>query len=149
MTKRSVRLQPVHQVVEDNERKVARKLAQAEQRAREAQQKLAELERYHAEYARGFQQRAMNGIGAVGLRDYQVFLAKLNEAIKQQRGIVQRTEGERELVRREWTKAAQRTKAVAHVMEKWVAEERRALERREQLETDERGQRRRTSDPAI
>lgn len=138
---RSTRLQPVHAVVEDNERKIARKFAQAEHRLKEANGKLKELERYHAEYARGFQQRAQGGIDAVGLRDYQVFLAKLNEAVKQQKAIVQRAEAEREAVRLEWLKAAQRTKAVAHVMEKWLVEERRALERREQLETDERAQR--------
>ncbi|HKQ81844.1 MAG TPA: flagellar export protein FliJ [Steroidobacteraceae bacterium] len=143
---RSTRLQPVHAVVEDHERKIARKFAQAEHRLSEAQTKLKELDRYHAEYARGFHQRAQGGIGAAGLRDYQVFLAKLNEAIKQQKSIVQRAEGERELARQEWLKAAQRTKAIAHVMEKWLVEERRALERREQLETDERAQRNRRSD---
>lgn len=143
---RSTRLQPVHAVVEDSERKIARKFAQAEHRLSEANTKLTDLERYHAEYARGFQQRAQGGIGAAGLRDYQVFLAKLNEAIKQQRAIAHRAEAERELARLEWLKAAQRTKAITHVMEKWLAEERRALERREQLETDERGQRTRPSD---
>ncbi|MET0658249.1 MAG: flagellar export protein FliJ [Steroidobacteraceae bacterium] len=143
---RSNRLQPVHAVVEDHERKIARKFAQAEHRLSDAQGKLQELERYHAEYARGFHQRAQGGIGAAGLRDYQVFLAKLNEAIKQQKSIVQRAEGEREVARQEWLKAAQRTKAVAHVMEKWLAEERRALDQREQRETDERAQRKRRND---
>lgn len=138
---RSTRMQPVHAVVEDNERKIARKFAHAEARCSEASAKLRELERYHGEYAQGFQQRVGGGIGAVGLRDYQVFLAKLAEAVKQQKAAVLRTEAERELVRREWAKAMQRTKAVAHVMEKWLAEERRALEQREQRETDERAQR--------
>lgn len=143
---RSNRLQPVHTVVEDNERRIARKFAQAEHRVAEARAKQGELERYHAEYASGFQQRASGGIGAAGLRDYQAFLARLNEAVKQQKAIVQRTEADRELVRQEWLRAAQRTKAVAHVMEKWLAEERRELERREQNETDERAQRNRRSD---
>ncbi len=141
MPPRSKRLEPVHAVVEDNERKIARKFAQAERRCQEAQTKLADLQRYHGEYANGFQQRAQNGIGAAGLRDYQVFLAKLTEAIKQQAAVVQRAEAEREQVRQEWFNAMQRTKAIAHVMEKWLAEERRALDRRDQIETDERAQR--------
>jgi flagellar protein FliJ len=149
MAARSTRLQPVHAVVEDNERKVARKFAQAEHRCSEAAAKLKELQRYRGEYEQGFQHRAQGGIDAMGLRDYQVFLAKLNEAIKQQTSIAQRFEGERELVRQEWFKAMQRTKAVAHVMEKWLAEERRALEQREQKETDERGQRSARNDQAI
>lgn len=138
---RSQRLEPVHSVVEDNERKIARKFAHAEHRCNEATTKLRELERYHGEYAQGFQQRAQGGMGASGLRDYQVFLARLKEAIKQQYAVVQRAEAERESVRQEWYKAMQRTKAIEHVMEKWLAEERRALERREQIETDERAQR--------
>lgn len=141
MPPRSKRLEPVHAVVEDNERKIARKFAHTERRCQEAQTKLADLQRYHGEYATGFQQRAQNGIGAVGLRDYQVFLAKLTEAIKQQAAVVQRAEAEREQVRQEWFKAMQRTKAIAHVLEQWLAEERRALARRDQIETDERAQR--------
>jgi flagellar protein FliJ len=143
---RSSRLEPVHAVVEDNERRVARKFAQAEHRASECLAKLGELERYHAEYASGFQKRAADGMGAAGLRDYQTFLARLNEAVKQQKTVVQRAEAERELVRKEWLQAAQRTKAVSHVMERWLIEERRAIERREQNETDERAQRNRRSD---
>src|SRR5262245_44316032 len=138
---RSQRLNPVHAVVEDAERKIARKFAQAEHRCNEASAKLRELERYHGEYAQGFQQRAQGGMGAIGLRDYQVFLAKLKEAIKQQTAVVQRAEAEREAARQDWFKAMQRTKAIKHVMETWLAEERRALERREQSETDERAQR--------
>jgi flagellar FliJ protein len=141
MASRSKRLEPVHAVVEDYERRIARKFAEAEHRCREAQAKLADLQRYHSEYTAGFRQRAQRGIGAVGLHDYQVFLAKLAEAIKQQVAVVQRAEADREQVRQEWLQAMRRTKAIAHVMEKWLAEERRALERRDQIETDERAQR--------
>jgi flagellar FliJ protein len=138
---RSARLNPVHRIAEDAERTVARKLAQAEHRVSECEKKLQDLKRYHEEYARGFNQRVAGGIGALELRDYQVFLARLNEAVKQQSAVVQRAEAECESVRSEWRLAARRTKAVSHVREQWLADERRDLERREQSETDDRAQR--------
>lgn len=138
---RSNRLEPVQRIAEDAERVVARKLAQAEHRVSECEKKLGELKRYHEEYTRSFNGRASGGMGAMALRDYQAFLARLNDAIKQQTAVVQRATVECESVRAEWRLAARKTKAVTHVREKWVAEERREIERREQIATDERAQR--------
>ncbi|MGH8188717.1 MAG: flagellar FliJ family protein, partial [Steroidobacteraceae bacterium] len=75
------------------------------------------------------------------LRDYQVFLARLVEAIRQQHAIVQRVRAERDAERLRWQEAAKRAKALGHVVEQWQTEERRSFERREQHESDERAQR--------
>jgi flagellar FliJ protein len=55
--------------------------------------------------------------------------------------LVQRARIEREHERTRWQEAATRAKAVDHVMERWRLEERHALDRREQRESDERAQR--------
>lgn len=138
---RSKRIAPVQGLFDDAERRLAQSLAALERRASENAAKLEELERYRSEYEQQFAQRAGGGIGATSLRDYQAFLARLNEAIRQQRVLLQRAQGERDVERERWRVAARRAKALGCVVEEWRAEERRTNERREQREIDERAQR--------
>jgi flagellar FliJ protein len=100
-----------------------------------------ELKHYREEYERQFAARAGLGMGATALRDYQVFLARLSEAIRQQTDLAARARTERDAERARWQEAAVRAKAVDHVIERWRLEERRVLERKEQRESDERAQR--------
>jgi flagellar protein FliJ len=139
--KRSQRLQMVQQVVDDNERRRAERFAASEKRVAECEAKLAELESYQASYARDFTVRAGQGIGAVGLRDYQTFLARLGEAVRQQNQLLSRARAERDAERENWQGAAQRAEAVGQIVKRWQGEEQRALDRQEQLESDERAQR--------
>lgn len=143
---RAKRLAPVQDLVDDTERKLAISLAAHERRVVEAQNKLNELLRYRGEYEKQLTQRAGGGIAATDLRDYQAFLARLGEAILQQQGIVKRTTSERDSERLRWQEAARRVKAIGHVVNQWQAEERRVLDKRDQRETDERGQRVRGND---
>jgi len=138
---RARRMAPVQNLVDDTERKLATSLATHERRVTEAQNKLNELVRYRGEYEKQLTQRAGLGMTATDLRDYQAFLARLTEAIRQQQGIVQRTMSERDVERGRWQEAARRVKAIDHVVNQWQAEERRVVERRDQRETDERAQR--------
>jgi flagellar protein FliJ len=139
--KRSQRLQMVQQVVDDNERRRAERFASSEKRVAECEAKLAELEAYQLSYARDFSARAGQGIGGAGLRDYQTFLARLGEAVRQQNQLVTRARLERDADRENWQGAAQRAEAVGQIMKRWQGEERRAVDRQEQLESDERAQR--------
>jgi flagellar FliJ protein len=138
---RAQRLQPVQQLAEEKERRLAQRLAACEQRVAEAERKLMELKHYREEYERQFAARAGLGMGATALRDYQVFLARLSEAIRQQTDLAARARTERDAERARWQEAAVRAKAVDHVIERWRLEERRVLERKEQRESDERAQR--------
>jgi flagellar FliJ protein len=135
------RIAPVQTVLEQTERRLAEAFAASERRVAEGEAKLEELERYRAEYERAFAERAARGMGATDLRDYQAFLARLKEAIRQQRSVVERARIDRDVEQRRWRQAAQKAKALDHVVEAWRAEERRAGERREQREIDERAQR--------
>jgi flagellar FliJ protein len=138
---RAKRLQPVQEVVGDAERRLAQSVGAFDRRVREAEAKLQELERYRVEYEQQFAQRAGQGISASGLRDYQAFLSRLGEAVRQQQALVQRAVTERDAEHLRWQQAAKRAKALDHVVGQWQADERRATDRREQRDTDERGQR--------
>jgi len=141
MNHRAKRMAPVQDLVGDAERRLATSLAQHEGKVIEAQNKLNELVRYRGEYEKQLNQRAGGGIAAADLRDYHAFLARLGEAIRQQLGIVQRTATERDAERLRWLEAARRAKAIDHVVHKWETEEQLVLDKRDQRETDERGQR--------
>jgi flagellar FliJ protein len=135
--KRGKRLEPVHDLALEAERAAARRLADAERAAAESQQRLEQLEQYEREYRAGLQQRVTEGIGASGLRDYQAFLARLGEAVAQQRTALARAIGDRDAAREQWLASSTRRRAVGKVIEQAEVADRRALERREQRELDE------------
>jgi flagellar FliJ protein len=139
---RAKRMKPVQNLYDDTERRLAVALATVEKKVADAETKLRELERYRGDYENQFKQRAGRGIGATELRDYQAFLARLSDAIRQQQAVVKRAQSERDAERQSWEEAAKRAKALGHVVEQWQTEERRASDRREQRESDERSQRR-------
>ena len=140
-TKRSQRMAVVQKVVDDQERRRAQALAASEQRVTEAETKLTELESYRANYLRDFNSRAGGGMNAASARDYQVFLARLEEALKQQAQIVVRAKAQRDTERHNWQGAAQRADAVDHMVNVWDTADRKDLERHEQKESDEFSQR--------
>ena len=139
--KRAQRLEMVQNVVDDQERRRAEALAGSERRVSEAEAKLAELESYHESYVRGFAIRAEAGIDGVMARDYQAFLARLEEAIRQQKQVVIRARAQRDGEKQNWQGAAQRAEAVGQMVKRFLTEEERALDRREQHESDERSSR--------
>jgi flagellar FliJ protein len=142
--KRSGRLDVVQQVAARTERERAERVAAAERHLLEMQDKLAALERYRSEYEAGFAARAGAGLDVIGMRDFQTFLAKLGEALTQQRELVALARGALDAERSHWREAAQRTHVVETLAERWQGEESRAADRRDQQESDELSQQRAT-----
>lgn len=138
---RTQRLKPVQDVVASAEKRLAQSLATFERRVSEAEGKLSELTRYRGEYEQQLTQRAATGMGVAELRDYQAFLARLTDAMRQQQSVVQRARADRDAERLRWQDAAKRAKALDHVVTQWQTEERRVADRRDQRDTDERAQR--------
>lgn len=139
--KRSERMAPVQRVLGDAERAKARDLGAAQRSLEAAEQRLQELQQYHADYLRGFEQTAKAGRNAMALRDFQQFIRRLEEAVQQQEQIVAQARSAVVGSSRQWRSAAQRVKAVDSVLDKWQGEERRRDGQREQKEFDERAQR--------
>ena len=132
---------PVQKVLDRKEKDRARELGEAQGRLSAAEVKLRDLEQYRQDYEQAFQQRAKAGQPVRALRDFQVFLARLDQAIQQQRQIVAATRNDVSGHSTLWQSAARKVKAVESVVDRWQGEERRAQDRRDQKETDERAQR--------
>jgi flagellar FliJ protein len=134
-------MQTVERVVSDVEKKRAEALAVRERHVAECEQKLQELESYQKSYAQQFQARAGAGIGAAGLRDFQTFMLRLSEAVKQQIQLVEKAKADRDAERKVWQHAAQRAEAVGGLVQRWQKEEQRQQDRQDQRDSDERAQR--------
>jgi len=139
--KRAKRLEPVNEVMREAERECARRLAALQTRLLEAEQRCEELRRYLAEYQSSFFQRAKAGIGVSGMRDYQIFIARLGDAVQQQGGVVEQLRGDCERARTLWREAAARKQAVGKVIANARSEELQLDAQRQQREIDERAQR--------
>jgi flagellar protein FliJ len=138
--KKTERIGLVRRVVDDIERRKAEALATCEKNVRAAQAKLDELETYRAAYMRDFTRRAESGMSGAGAREYQVFLSRLDEALRQQMQILTQARLQRTTELESWRNAARRATAVGNLATHWQAEERLAAERIEQKETDEHSQ---------
>jgi flagellar FliJ protein len=135
---RTRRIEPVQRIVDERERELAKVVAQARRTLGEAEAKLGELVRYRADYQKGFEKEAAVGASGLRLRDFRLFLARLDEAIRQQELVVARAQGEVESRNRDWHESLRKAKALGVVVDKWRGEERLAADRQDQRETDER-----------
>lgn len=135
---RTQRMAPVQRVMEGAERESAQALVSAQRRVAEAEARHVQLQEFLREYQAGFARRAQGGLPGNVLRDYQVFLAKLQVAVDQQVQVVSQVRAEQHAATQQWQQAAQKAKAMGKLIERWQGEEGRAVERREQQDTDER-----------
>jgi flagellar FliJ protein len=135
------RLQVVQRVTDEKQRQQARRLTQSRARVAQCEAKLKELQGYQESYVRDFDQRAASGIAGAGIREFQAFLAKLAEAVQQQRELLRKAQAESESEQTNWQGAAQRSQIMDKVVERYTARDSKARDQREQRESDDRGQR--------
>lgn len=131
----------MQRVLDGAERDRARDMGTAQRSLDAALLRLQELQQYHGDYLRSFDRSAKAGGNALALRDFQQFLGRLEEAIRQQEQIVAQAHQSVAGSTKHWQNAAQRVKAVDSVVDKWQGEERRLDSRIEQKDIDERAQR--------
>ena len=138
---RSKRMKPVVKVAGERERNAARVLGECRRRLAEQEEKLRQLQVYREDYARQFQDAAGQGLGAARLQDYRSFLARLNEAIRQQQQVVEQQRAECARQQDRWRDTRTHAKALDKVVERYRSEEHRMASRREQHDSDERAAR--------
>ncbi len=140
---RSERLGVVQNATAHTEREHAERVAQAERLVVEMEEKLAALERYRKEYEVGFATRAGAGLGVTAVLDFQAFMARLGEALEQQRQAVEKARAAHQAEILLWREAAKRAHVVETLAERWQVEESRAEIRRDQRDSDELSQQQR------
>ena len=139
---RAKRIQPIAKHAEQKQEDAARAFGLAQQALLHAETQLTQLTNYRDEYAQQLVAMSMN---IKWLRDYQLFIVKINNAIEQAKVEIQNKQQRLEQRRLEWLKSRTRSKALNCVVEKYLHEEFVMQEKREQKETDEHGARIKTN----
>ncbi len=133
---RSERIRPIKQLADDRERDAGRGVSRAQAALAAAEKQLADLVGYRADYV--VRQHESGAVDAARLHNFQAFLGRLEEAIRQQQAIVEEARRAADACAAEWQdrriESAQLGKAVVRLR----AEELRLGEKREQHATDER-----------
>ncbi len=137
----SKRLKPVLRIAESREFKAAHQLGDSQRNRQEQEARLDELRRYHQEYLERFNEAASRGISAAQLREYQAFLAKLDQAIQEQESVVQMSHIDCTAKEDAWKQKRVHSQALDKVVQRCEADERRIKENKEQQEMDDRNQR--------
>ena len=137
---RSKRLRPVADVAARREQQAARMLQESRKTLARHEAQLRNLQDYRQEYVSGFEQAGTDGINAGRMKDYLVFLDKLDEAIRQLQGVIASSRTRCEQDKGLWLACRAKLKAVDKVIARYRSEEDRDEVRREQRESDERAQ---------
>jgi len=106
-------------------------------RLRAAEAKLEQLRLYLDEYRRSRAAALTQGLTAARLREYDMFLARLDEAISAQGLEVERARALWETARQQWVEANKREKAMDALAERHAAEELMRENRRDRKTQDE------------
>jgi flagellar FliJ protein len=133
----------VQQATAHTEREHADRVALAERHVVAMEEKLGALERYRKEYEDGFAARAGAGLSVTAGRDFQAFLARLGDALEQQRQVVEQARAAHQAAILVWREAAKRAHVVDTLTERWQVEESREESRRDQRDSDELSQQQR------
>ncbi len=142
---RSKRLGPVADVAARREQHAARSLKESRDILARYESQLQDLQAYRQEYVDGFHQAGTDGMGVGRMKDYLVFLGKLDEAIRQLQTMVSSSSDRCERDKSQWLATRAKFKALDKVISRYRREEERNEVRREQRETDERSQRGKSS----
>lgn len=135
---RSKRMQPIAQHAEQLQQQAVQVFVSAQQAVVDSQLQLEQLLEYRVEYSSN---RMNVGLTALQLRDYQLFLHKLNLSIEQARKNILIKKQQCEKQKLLWLKTRSRSKALDVVIEKYLQQESIIAARIEQKEQDEHASR--------
>jgi len=136
--KSSRRLGPVARVARQHERNAARHLGDSLHEVEQQQKQLEDLVNYRDQYIAAFQAAGKEGLTAVQLRDFKLFLGRLDAAIMQQQQKLVASRQNCEQSHAEWHDKHGHSKMIDKVVENRKQTEDRKLNEQEQREQDDR-----------
>ena len=139
--KRSKRMQPVQRVAKSREENAARRMGESRKQLAGQETRLKELKNYRDQYASQFSARGQDGLDAMQLHDYRVFLTRLNAAIQQQELLITRYRSQHHQDQFHWRDVRGHTQAIDKLIAKFRSDEQRQQQQREQKVLDEHASR--------
>lgn len=139
--KRSERMQPVHRLASDRATDLARAYAARREALDQERERIAQLRGFRREYEQKLAVSAGQGIDAYRLRDYNAFLARIDEAIDHQQQSLARLQTEVDGLQLTWQEQWGNARALEQLLARYRREEQRADAARDQRLLDELAQR--------
>lgn len=141
-------LQPLLEIMQSRTDEATRKLGQLIAAEQSQKSRLQMLEQYREEYAQRMRDATAQGITRLVLHNYQDFLARIDEAIKQQRLAVVNSENSTRAGQEQWKTQNKQLKAIDTLSQRHDARERYREGKQDQKLQDEFSSRKySTSDP--
>jgi flagellar FliJ protein len=136
--KDSQRMQPVSRVAQSRERDAARRMGKDMHQVEQQQQQLDQLIAYREQYIASYQTAGKAGFTVTQMREYQIFISRLNDAIAQQRQQLIACRQTSEKSSSSWRDSRSHSKKIDKVVEQRICNEQREQRGREQREQDDR-----------
>lgn len=130
-------LQPLINLAQHESELATRKLGQLNKQQQDAQQNLDVLLEYREDYRGRLQGAIRNGVSPADLRNFQQFIDKLDEAINQQRKLVEQSKTSARAGRSEFDTTQRKLKSFDMLQQRHVSEQKRIAEKSEQKALDE------------
>jgi flagellar FliJ protein len=135
---RSEKLQPIAKIRKQQERNAGRLHGETIRQAEQQQKQLNELIGYREQYSKAFQAASESGLTVIQLQEYKLFIHRLDDAIMQQKQLVNNGQNECEVSQKEWMNKRNRSKMIDKVVENRQQVEHLEMKKREQKELEDR-----------
>ncbi len=132
------RLQPVAKIAKTQERNAAREMGEMQKQEQAQKTQLDVLLSYRDEYFQSFTSASRAGLSAVQMRDYQLFLKRLDTAIAQQRQQFEQSQQSCEQSQLQWRGKHNHTEMINKIIEKRKLQSLQIKNKKEQKEMDDR-----------
>lgn len=133
----SKRMQPVAEIAQQQADAAARSVAECNQIYTDMRKQLDELLAYRDDYANGLRHKGHEGLKANQIKDYSLFMERLNKAIEQQQAVLNSAGSKLAASKQLWIEKQQRARTIDSVVSRYQQVERREQSRREQRDGDE------------
>lgn len=130
-------LQPLLNLAQQKNVAATRKLGQLNQQHQTAQEKLDALQQYRKDYQAKFQEAMQSGMEPADLRNFQDFINRLDQAIQQQLGVIEKTRNGVQTGRHELMDATRKMKSFDTLAQRHDKTERKLEAKSEQRTQDE------------
>ena len=130
-------MQPLVDLAHQKNDEATRKFGQIVQQQQAAQIKLHTLEQYREDYQTQLQRAVKNGITQISLRNFQDFIRRLDEAVAQQRNVIEQIRLSMNAGRNELANSQRKMKSFDTLAQRHLESEKKLEEKLEQRQQDE------------
>lgn len=138
---KSKRIEPIANLAKNSERDAAKALGDALRQLNEQLEQLDNLNNYKLDYNQRLSSSGSKGMNVQTMNEYREFIAKLTLAIEQQQQVIEQAKQVLEEKKRFWFARRGRYKALDSVLDRYIQNEQKQLDKKDQRELDDRNSR--------